>query len=58
MTLALVRDGYRGQQRIAPCRGSMDEAAQHEADASALRVSGRALLDDAARDLDSEVGTT
>ena len=48
--LALVRDGYRAEERIAPCRGPMDEAA----DAEALRTPGRALLDSAARDLDRE----
>lgn len=56
MTLGLVRDGYRDEQRIAPCSGSMDEAARHEVDAKVLRVLGRALLDGAARDLDGRVG--
>ena len=56
MTLGLVRDGYRDEQRTAPCRGSMDEAARSAVDARVLRVHGRALLDDAARDLDSKVG--
>ena len=54
--LALVRDGYRAEERIAPCRGSLDEATLREVDAKVLRVLGRALLGDAARDLDREGG--
>jgi hypothetical protein len=52
--LALVRDGYRAEKLIAACRGSMDEVDLREVDVGVLRTLARALLDDAARDVDGE----
>ena len=54
VVLVFARDGYRAEQRIAPCRDALDREALRDIDAGALQALGRALLDDAARALDGE----
>ncbi len=52
--LALARDGYRVEQRVAPCRDALDAEVLRDLDHRALQALGWALLDDAARALDGE----
>ena len=54
--LVFARDGYRAEQRIAPCQDALDRAVMRDLDAQALSALGRTLLDEAARVIDNEVG--
>ena len=53
--LVFASGGYRAEQRIAPCHDALDGAVMRDLDAQARSALGRALLDEAARALDSEV---
>ena len=52
--LVSAHDGYRIEQRVAPCRTALDAEVLYDLDPKALQALGRALLDDAARGLDGE----
>ncbi len=52
--LVFTRDGYHSEQRVVPCRDGFDGDVLPDIDPRALQALGRALLDDAARGLDSE----
>ena len=54
MVLIFARDGYRAEERVAPCRDGFDAEVLPCIDAEALQALGRALLDDAARALDGK----
>ncbi len=53
--LVFARGGYQAEQRIAPCKDALDGAVLRDLDAGARSALGRALLDEAARVMDSEV---
>ena len=52
--LVFARDGYHVEQRVVPCRDGLDADVLPDIGPKALQALGRALLDDAARGLDSE----
>ncbi len=52
--LVFSQDGYRAEQRIAPCRDALDGALLRDMDAQALQTLARSLLDEAARAMDIE----
>lgn len=55
--LVFARDGYHIEQRIVPCRDGFDAEVLPDIDPAALQALGLALLDEAARVLDGEVGS-
>ena len=52
--LVFSPDGYRAEERSAPCRDALDGALLRDIDAQVLQTLARALLDDAARAMDVE----
>jgi hypothetical protein len=52
--LVFARDGYRAEQRVVPCRDALDAEVLRDIDPRALLALGLAMLDDAARALDTE----
>ena len=54
--LVFSQDGYRAEERIAPCRDALDGALLRDIDVQVLQALARALLDDAARAMDVEEG--